>query len=352
MTSWEKILARLNEWNDALRSNEQATIQGIILPALHLLGYDTENPEVVFPQETDKDGLRPDFVIYDLAQNIPRFVIEAKAINVPLRNHYDKVLRYMNSGKVRWYFLTNGLEWELYDRNIPIPLHNCRVANINLTKAKSFEMLRHLLAPNLQEPNIEEITNWAVVNEFEGVVNSVPWTTQKLAWETTEHLPKVVRTSLASLRTRYPEKTELIDSLQKRLEENLSQVTNGSDVGLPEATILQAASNHHNSETIPLSASRWRYAFIDLVIWAYGFDKNKLLSYLNAPKKGSTARLHPTAYKDGKGNDLTKPLPDGTGHFYINYSAEDTQKEIKRLVDYFPELRGKRITVGAEYLQL
>lgn len=347
MTTWDEILKRIDTWGETLKRNEQATIQGIILPTLRLLGYDTENPEVVRPQETDRDGLRPDFAVYhgDGISQGAKFVIEAKPLTGVLRDYYQKVVLYMNSGTVRWYFLTNGREWELYDRNIPIPLENCRVAAFSIKDREAWNILTHLLSPNKEMPDVEAIKKVKIVAQLRSVINSVPWSTQKMAWDATGYLVKEVRSSAENLKREHPGLAGAIDSEIEQLVHRLDAVEAGAGTSTSRLVASETPRTLH--ELPSFEGNNWRQVFVELVNWAYMLDEARTIEYLSEPKpKGRIPRLFTAPHNDNSGDDLTRPLPNSERRFYVNYSVEALKKEMNRLASYFPSLIGKQVKVG------
>ena len=99
-------------------SNEEQTKQSLIIPFIHLLGYDTSDPlEVKAEFVSDygkKAGTRVDYAI--LKDNKPIIFIEAKPVNTVLSNYDSQLEFYFNSSTndVKLGILTNGEEYRFF----------------------------------------------------------------------------------------------------------------------------------------------------------------------------------------------------------------------------------------------
>jgi hypothetical protein len=134
------LLEGLKRWKEWPSFNEEATLLGLVLPVLQEAGYDPFNPEEVFPQAWDNNNLKPDLLLYKGSarqEGAPYMVIEVKALGENLKKHENQVVQYMNGGQARWYVLTNGETWELYDRDPPYPSPTaCGPAFSSLTQGR------------------------------------------------------------------------------------------------------------------------------------------------------------------------------------------------------------------------
>jgi hypothetical protein len=91
--------------------DEASTKQAIILPTLHLLGWNTYNIDEVTP-EYSVENRRVD---YSLRLNDTNEVfIEAKGAGASLENHEEQLLDYAFRQGVELAALTNGITWSLY----------------------------------------------------------------------------------------------------------------------------------------------------------------------------------------------------------------------------------------------
>ena len=109
-----ELLTRLKEQSDKSRSyNEDQAKQGIVLPILRQLGWDTEDVEEVHPEFS----IGQDRIDYALVlEGRPAVFIEAKRPSEDLdnENHEEQLLGYSFRQTVDLAILTNGLTWSFY----------------------------------------------------------------------------------------------------------------------------------------------------------------------------------------------------------------------------------------------
>ena len=93
--------------------NEAAVSQGIVIPILRELNWDTDNPRVVYPEHTAGGGGRADFALCDGSGN-PKIFIEVKKIGGDLEDGLKKLMQYAQSADVHIVVLTDGRTWSFY----------------------------------------------------------------------------------------------------------------------------------------------------------------------------------------------------------------------------------------------
>lgn len=94
-----------------LAFDEAATKQAIILPILHLLGWNTYNIDEVNP-EFSVEGGRVDYSLRD--NNTNKVFIEVKKTSEDLERHEEQLLLYSFRQGVKLASLTNGMTWWFY----------------------------------------------------------------------------------------------------------------------------------------------------------------------------------------------------------------------------------------------
>lgn len=93
LESIEDIAIELHTKRSLYDTNEEATKQGLILPLLQYVGYDTENVNEVYPEYPIQDG-RVDYVL-KIAGEI-RHVFEAKRLHRNLYRQISQLENYFN----------------------------------------------------------------------------------------------------------------------------------------------------------------------------------------------------------------------------------------------------------------
>ena len=85
------------------------------------MGWDTADPALV-TVECEVRNRKADYGLLD-EQGEPLVFLEAKHLDEPLSKHLYQVANYANHVGIRYYALTNGDDWEVYDNdrnNLPI----------------------------------------------------------------------------------------------------------------------------------------------------------------------------------------------------------------------------------------
>lgn len=107
---------------DRLKYNEEAMKQGIIIPFLNNLGWNTFDPkEIVFEKSIMiPSQKRHEKVDYILGKITNKIIVEVKGLGEDLSDkktitkHEEHLLDYMEAGKHNFGVLTNGILWNFY----------------------------------------------------------------------------------------------------------------------------------------------------------------------------------------------------------------------------------------------
>lgn len=92
--------------------SEAAVSQGIVLPILRELNWDTDNPMVVRPEYTAGRG-RVDFALCERSGS-PKVFIEVKGLGGETEDAVEQVMQYAFRAGVRIVVLTDGETWSVY----------------------------------------------------------------------------------------------------------------------------------------------------------------------------------------------------------------------------------------------
>ncbi|MCD6192449.1 MAG: hypothetical protein J7L26_03135 [Candidatus Aminicenantes bacterium] len=108
------IRERIKEYGDLLGSNEMLTRYVLIDPILRVLGWNTEDPKSVRPEEKQESG-KPDYVLYHNGKKL--IAIEAKSYGKKLneKDIRDYGFKYCWANKIPYLLVTDGNIWRLYD---------------------------------------------------------------------------------------------------------------------------------------------------------------------------------------------------------------------------------------------
>ena len=115
----KKLRERIDRHSAALRQNEALTRYALIDPLLRELGWDTEDPDVVVPEYSSGGG-RVDYAL--LANSKPLMMVEAKKHGTSLQDGRKQAVEYAMDEtdiKARYFSVTDGACWAIYDTNKP-----------------------------------------------------------------------------------------------------------------------------------------------------------------------------------------------------------------------------------------
>ena len=149
----QALRQRIKEHRSALSGNEMLTRYALIDPLLRELGWDTADPAIVIPEDTSGLGRgRPDYVLQHNGK--PAMVIEAKKLGSGLQDGARQAIDYaMDANRqARFFAITDGQLWEIYDTNKPA--RDMSVISFNLNADTSAEVCLNVLG--LWRPSIAE----------------------------------------------------------------------------------------------------------------------------------------------------------------------------------------------------
>ena len=128
-TSFYEHAAKVHEYRTS-KLSESDTRAYLIDPVLRLLGYwgiDYLRHEVSVP--ATKESLDYELV----AEGKPHAIVEAKAVQHRIIDrHAAQCVQYASVLGIRWCFITNGIQWALYDAHGKGPLAEKKVAEVRL----------------------------------------------------------------------------------------------------------------------------------------------------------------------------------------------------------------------------
>ncbi|MEM4667194.1 MAG: type I restriction endonuclease [Thermofilum sp.] len=164
LETFKKLRERIDRYRNLLEKNEMLTRYVLIDPLLRALGWDTENPEHVRPEERQEAGV-PDYVLYVGEEKI--IAIEAKSLGTSLdeKQIIELGFKYGWQNKIPYFIITNGDRWDIYDLREP---GGKRVASASISKEdpggvvlKLLPLWRSLLASQKKiepvKPLVEEV---------------------------------------------------------------------------------------------------------------------------------------------------------------------------------------------------
>ena len=149
----DKLLKVIERWqsDERLVSFDEARVkQAIILPILRGLGWDTDNPDEVWPEYSVEDRW-VDYAL--LIGNTPQVFIEVKKGGESLEKHQKQLLDYAFRQGVKVAILTNGLTWWFYLSLRAVSWEQRKVTTVELDKQDK-EEISHKLMNLLGKENV------------------------------------------------------------------------------------------------------------------------------------------------------------------------------------------------------
>jgi hypothetical protein len=108
----ESVREKISKFRQDLEGSEALTRYALVDPVLRALGWDVFDPEKVRPEFPTEQG-RPDYAL--LWEGKPLIMVEVKSLHANLVQAKDKGFNYCWKNKVRYFAITDGERWEVYD---------------------------------------------------------------------------------------------------------------------------------------------------------------------------------------------------------------------------------------------
>ena len=181
----ETLRKRIRDYEKDFKASEALTRYALVDPLLRGMGWDIDDPDQVRPEDSLEDG-RADYVLLgddldapDMSALIPDvqtrkrrkvLLVEAKRLSEDLWKAARQALRYASSDEVRYFAVTDGQRWHVYDREKRGGIENGRISCFDLTDEKAANDCKR--AKNLWRStwHIEFVHGWRV--DADGKVRS------------------------------------------------------------------------------------------------------------------------------------------------------------------------------------
>ena len=134
----ETLKAHIDAHGDQLRQSEALTRYALIDPLLRELGWDTEDPKLVRPEyplrtEYTQSTRFADYALLEGTQDKPAMMVEAKSLGKSLRDQaLLQGINYCQADGTRYFSVTDGQRWEVYETHKPVPIDEKRVVEFDI----------------------------------------------------------------------------------------------------------------------------------------------------------------------------------------------------------------------------
>lgn len=127
----------------------------LIDPVLRMLGWEVENPDLVVLeyQPTELNRKSADYVLKNDEGNVA--IVEAKNIDIDIGDwkHREQADNYARYAEVKFFVLTNGIRWLLYERDLMTSLESLKpIVSFDVTDDEPYQCA--LAAISMWRPNL------------------------------------------------------------------------------------------------------------------------------------------------------------------------------------------------------
>ena len=145
------LKSRIDKHRSDLQKDETRTRMALINPLLQVLGWDTSDPGLVTPEYGLSNG-RADYALLDDRGKVIVF-LEAKRLGEQLAKHGSQVDDYARDIGCRYPALTDGNNWEIYDRaKFDVPSSQSHILKLSIVDDPPYKCALQFLL--LWRPNL------------------------------------------------------------------------------------------------------------------------------------------------------------------------------------------------------
>lgn len=176
----ETLSQRINEHGAALKQSETLTRYALIDPLLRELGWDTADPAMVTPEYVSPSG-SADYALFDTSAATPLMVVAAKPLGESLQDATMPGVLHCITDGIRYFAVTNGQAWDVYETHKPVPMDQKRVASFDLKSMTTAEARLQALAiwrSNILDGNVAPAQSPAMQRTIETPAQANPTQTK------------------------------------------------------------------------------------------------------------------------------------------------------------------------------
>ena len=257
MDAWNKAISEIKDGlAKQIYKNETAVSQSIVRRLIGLLGWDIDNPAIVYPEYPCGVNGRVDYALLN-ESGLPMVLIEVKAVGLIDDGVTEQLVRYAYGTGVPIIILTDGKEWHFfYAVAGNVPMSERRFYKIDLSDRKSddiySEMQRYIGKDSVMQGKAAiaaEETYKDSTMKRKAKASLAPAFRQLVESEDDE-LCKIVSEKVADISGVLPEKAAVFDYLKNLINETKtkpavqSQIyqTNNSIRPIPVRNFLNSQS--------------------------------------------------------------------------------------------------------------
>ena len=137
-----ELNTKIDQHREILQKSESSTRYCLIDPLLTALGWDLSDPAQVLTEYKTGNG-RADYAMVP-GGGPPSLVVEAKSLLTPTESAIEQTLSYCQHEGIKYFAVTNGDEWEVYETHRPVPMQDKRVTVFKITGIRQNAVMRML----------------------------------------------------------------------------------------------------------------------------------------------------------------------------------------------------------------
>ena len=126
-----ELSTKIDQHRETFRKSESATRYCLIDPLLTALGWDLSDPTQVLTEYNSGNG-RADYAMVP-GIGPPSLVVEAKSLHTPTSQGIAQSINYCLQDGIKYFIVTNGDDWEVYETHRPVPMEQKRVTAFKVT---------------------------------------------------------------------------------------------------------------------------------------------------------------------------------------------------------------------------
>ena len=126
-----ELSTKIDQHREILRKSESSTRYCLIDPLLTALGWDLSDPTQVLTEYNSGNG-RADYAMAP-GSGPPSLVVEAKSLFTPTALGIAQSINYCLQDGIKYFVVTNGDDWEVYETHRPVPMQDKRVTAFKIT---------------------------------------------------------------------------------------------------------------------------------------------------------------------------------------------------------------------------
>ena len=306
LTLIEKLRECIDRHGDVLRQSEALTRYALIDPLLRELGWDTEDPDVVVPEYSSGGG-RVDYALF--ADSKPVIMVEAKKLGTSLQDGRKQAVEYAMDEtdiKARYFSVTDGACWAIYDTNKPA--NDMLAASFDVNEKSAAGACLKALA--LWRPSVISGEIAVGANPVIGLPDDQPGTTEPRPTEET---------------TVHPDSLNLGEDGWEPLSEFNPQT------GDPKPTEILFPDNSH------VSVRSYKSLQVETIRWLIS---NNILDTDHCPIQGigkAKRYLVSTNPTHSNGKEFITHYEIGIFHIETNYGGKIIAKNVRHIIKHVGE---------------